>query len=182
MNNHILPFLLSSTLAVTLFSCEESREINPINIQQKTEISQNEQSLNLSQNKKTKIKLAIILDTSNSMDGLINQAKNQLWKIVTELAKTKDKNGEDPDIDLALYQYGNSSLSLTTGYIQLIQNFTGELDEISEKLFALKTNGGEEYCGAAIKSSINDLEWSNSPDDLQMIYICLLYTSPSPRD
>ena len=117
MNNHILPFLLSSTLAVTLFSCEESREINPINIQQKTEISQNEQSLNSSQNKKTKIKLVIILDTSNSMDGLINQAKNQLWKIVTELAKTKDKNGEDPDIDLALYQYGNSSLSLTTGYI-----------------------------------------------------------------
>lgn len=171
MNNHILPFLLSSTLAVTLFSCEESREINPVNIQQKTEISQNEQSLNSSQNKKTKIKLAIILDTSNSMDGLINQAKNQLWKIVTELAKTKDKNGEDPDIDLALYQYGNSSLSLRTGYIQLIQNFTGELDEISEKLFALKTNGGEEYCGAVINSSISDLEWSNSPDDLQMIYI-----------
>ncbi len=32
------------------------------------------------------IQLAILLDTSNSMDGLIAQAKTQLWQIVNELA------------------------------------------------------------------------------------------------
>ena len=30
------------------------------------------------------IQLAILLDTSNSMDGLINQAKSELWTIVNE--------------------------------------------------------------------------------------------------
>jgi hypothetical protein len=35
------------------------------------------------------IMLALLLDTSNSMDGLIDQAKSQLWKIVNELASCK---------------------------------------------------------------------------------------------
>ncbi|RPI65426.1 MAG: hypothetical protein EHM44_00590, partial [Ignavibacteriales bacterium] len=36
--------------------------------------------------KNNSIQLALLLDTSNSMDGLIDQAKSQLWKIVNELA------------------------------------------------------------------------------------------------
>src|SRR5205823_3642790 len=32
------------------------------------------------------VQLAILLDTSNSMDGLIAQAKTQLWNIVNEFA------------------------------------------------------------------------------------------------
>ncbi len=32
--------------------------------------------------KNQRIMLALLLDTSNSMDGLIEQAKSQLWKIV----------------------------------------------------------------------------------------------------
>ena len=39
--------------------------------------------------KNSSIQLALLLDTSNSMDGLIDQAKSQLWKIVNELATSK---------------------------------------------------------------------------------------------
>ncbi len=123
------------------------------------------------QKSKKKIKLAILLDTSNSMDGLIDQAKNQLWKIVTKLAKAKDQEGGDPEIELALYQYGNDDLSMMKGYVQQMSPFTTELDEISEKLFALSTNGGSEFCGEVINSSLEDLEWSNNPEDLQFIFI-----------
>jgi len=156
---------------ISNFSCSDwNRTAEKENQPEGLMINETEKKQAFSGNK-TKIKLALILDTSNSMDGLIDQAKNQLWKIVTELAKTKDENGEDPEIDLALYQYGNDNLSVRNGYVQLVQNFTGELDEISEKLFALKTNGGEEYCGTVIGTSLNDLKWSESADDLQMIYI-----------
>ena len=51
------------------------------------------------------VQLAILLDTSNSMDGLIDQAKTQLWKIVNEFAKAQ-RDGIHPDIQVALYQYG----------------------------------------------------------------------------
>lgn len=118
-----------------------------------------------------KIKLAILLDTSGSMDGLIEQAKNQLWKIVNQLAKAKDADGRDPEIEIALYQYGNDGISVADGYVQQIYGFTSELDEISERLFALRTNGGSEYCGTVIKKSIKELNWSDSPEDLQLIFI-----------
>lgn len=118
-----------------------------------------------------KIKLALLLDTSGSMSGLIEQAKNQLWKIVNQLALAKDVNGEDPEIEIALYQYGNDGLSAMNGYVQQITGFTSELDEISEQLFALSTNGGSEFCGTVIEDAIENLEWSDSSEDLQIIFI-----------
>lgn len=121
--------------------------------------------------KKKKIKLAILLDTSNSMDGLIEQAKNQLWKIVNQLAKAKDEHGEDPEVEIALFQYGNDGLTVFSGFVEQVSPFTTELDEISEKLFALTTNGGAEYCGTVIKQSLEDLLWSNENGDLQLIFI-----------
>jgi hypothetical protein len=57
------------------------------------------------------IMIALLLDTSNSMDGLIDQAKSQLWKIVNEVAAAKTGDGKQPDINIALYEYGNAGLS-----------------------------------------------------------------------
>ena len=45
----------------------------------------------------TKIQVALLLDTSNSMDGLIEQAKSRLWHIVNTLTTLK-YNGKTPDI------------------------------------------------------------------------------------
>lgn len=117
------------------------------------------------------IMLALLLDTSNSMDGLIEQAKSQLWKIVNELAEAKCKDGAKPNIKIALYEYGNDRLSSTEGYIRLVSPLTDDLDVISEKLFSLSTNGGEEYCGHVIKKSLMQLDWSGSTADLKMIFI-----------
>jgi hypothetical protein len=121
--------------------------------------------------KKQKIMLALLLDTSNSMDGLIDQAKSQLWKIVNELAHAKCGDGTQPDIQIALYEYGNSGLPITSGYIRQVSPLTTDLDVVSEKLFALRTNGGDEYCGQVIKTSLNELAWSASSEDLKMIFI-----------
>ncbi len=121
--------------------------------------------------KKQQIMLALLLDTSNSMDGLIDQAKSQLWKVVNELAQAKCGDGTPPDIQIALYEYGNSNLPVTNGYIRQVSPLTTDLDVVSEKLFALRTNGGNEYCGQVIKTSLNELAWSNSSEDLKMIFI-----------
>ena len=122
------------------------------------------------------VKIALLLDTSNSMDGLIDQAKSQLWDIVNKFAYVKVRCGNDPDyvrpnLEIALYQYGNDNLSSKEGYIQQVLGFSGDLDEISEKLFSLTTNGGEEYCGEVIQTSLNQLEWGKNPDNLKMIFI-----------
>ena len=45
----------------------------------------------------SKIQAAILLDVSNSMDGLIEQAKAQLWTMVNVMGKAKC-NGETPQV------------------------------------------------------------------------------------
>ena len=116
------------------------------------------------------IQLAILLDTSNSMDGLIDQAKSQLWKIVNELALAK-KDGESPDLEVSLYEYGKSSLDQGEGYLRMILPLTKDLDGVSEELFKLTTNGGDEYCGTVIKAAAEGLKWSKHNDVLKVIYI-----------
>ena len=117
------------------------------------------------------VKIALLLDTSNSMDGLINQAKAQLWDIVNQFSYAKCGKGHRPGLQIALYQYGNDALSSREGYIQQVIGFSSDLDEISEKLFSLSTNGGEEFCGQVIQTSLRQLDWGKNPDNLKMIFI-----------
>lgn len=121
--------------------------------------------------KDQQIMLALLLDTSNSMDGLIEQAKSQLWKIVNELAAAKCDDGARPKIKIALYEYGNDGLPDSEGYIRQVSGLTDDLDVISEKLFALSTNGGSEFCGQVIRTSLSQLAWTTSDADLKMIFI-----------
>lgn len=118
----------------------------------------------------TKIQVAILLDTSNSMDGLIEQAKSRLWNIVNTLTTLK-YHGKTPDIEIGLYEYGNDGLSPQSNYIRLVAPLTTDLDLISEKLFALRTNGGSEYCGAVIADATKQLSWGKDNSNMKLIYI-----------
>ncbi|MEE9363063.1 MAG: vWA domain-containing protein [Cellulophaga sp.] len=117
------------------------------------------------------VKIALLLDTSNSMDGLINQAKAQLWDIVNKFSYVRCGNSKRPKLQIAIYEYGNDNLSSREGYIRQVIDFSSDLDEISEKLFSLTTNGGEEYCGQVIQTSLKQLKWGKNPDNLKMIFI-----------
>ena len=116
------------------------------------------------------VQIAILLDTSGSMQGLIEQAKTELWSLVNEFIFAK-RNDMEPIVQVALYEYGKSSLAKKDGYIRQILPLTTDLDKISEELFALKTNGGDEYCGWVIQEATRSLRWSDSFDDLKVIFI-----------
>lgn len=117
-----------------------------------------------------KVQVAILFDTSNSMDNLIDQAKARIWSIVNEISELRYE-GELPTMEFSLYEYGNDGLLEKDDYLRRVLDFTSDLDDLSQKMFALKTNGGSEYCGAVIQKALDDLEWSNSQTDLKMIYI-----------
>ncbi len=116
------------------------------------------------------IQVALLLDTSNSMDGLINQAKSQLWKIVSHTARER-RRGEQPRLEVGLYEYGNDGLSVLDGYIRQVVPFTSDLDYLSQVLFSLTTNGGSEYCGNVIAAATGELDWDNRPETLRLMFI-----------
>jgi len=119
--------------------------------------------------KENKIQVALLLDTSNSMDGLIDQAKSRLWNIVNTLTTLK-YNGKAPQVEIALYEYGNDGLR-DENYIRQVTPLTQDLDLVSEKLFALRTNGGSEYCGAVIRDASMNLKWDENNQSMKLIYI-----------
>ena len=127
-------------------------------------------TVNVALNNNPKIQLAILLDTSSSMNGLIDQTRNQLWQVVNEFSKA-EQNGRKPTLEVAVYEYGNSRLTANTGFIRQVSSLTGELDQVSEALFSLTTNGGSEYCGYAIKTAVSELPWSQSEGDIKAIFI-----------
>jgi len=117
-----------------------------------------------------KVQIALLLDTSNSMDGLIAQAKSELWRIVNEFATAK-RAGVRPEFEVALYEYGNNGLAQETGWVRQVAPLTTDLDKVSEALFALKTNGGQEYCGQVIRAATEQLAWSASGRDYRAVFI-----------
>lgn len=116
------------------------------------------------------VDVAILLDTSNSMDGLIKQAKSQLWTIVQQFAEA-ERNGQTPSLRVALFEYGNTRLPASEGYIRQVVQLTDDLDALSEALFSLKTNGGDEYCGQVIAEAVKRLDWSSEPNSYKAIFI-----------
>lgn len=116
------------------------------------------------------VQIGILLDTSNSMDGLISQAKTRIWRIVNELA-TAERKGNNPEIQVALYEYGNDGIHKNEGHIRQVLGFTSDMDEFSEALFSLKTNGGDEYAGKVIESAVNGLAWKKHVDVYKTVFI-----------
>ena len=118
-----------------------------------------------------KIQVAILLDVSNSMDGLIEQAKAQLWNMVSVMGKAKCDNNVIPQIEIALYEYGRSTNAVADGYVKQISGFTTDLDKLSLALFNLTTQGGDEYCGQVIYTSLNQLNWDADSNNYKVIFI-----------
>jgi len=116
------------------------------------------------------VDVAILLDTSNSMDGLINQARNQLWKIVQRLSVT-EKDGRKPALRVSVFEYGNTNLPATENYIRQVLPLSDDLDKVSEALFGLSTKGGDEYCGAVIGEAITRLDWTSDDAAYKSVFI-----------
>jgi len=161
MKTHFKTFLFSIAL-ISFTACNANNKKTNTDLAQ-TQITAHKPS-------KQYIKVALLLDTSNSMDGLIDQAKAQLWDIVNELSYAKCHDNK-PNLQIALYEYGNDRLNGDEGYIRQVLSFSEDLDEISKELFSLTTNGGNEYCGQVIQTSLNQLKWGKNPDDLKLIFI-----------
>ncbi len=111
------------------------------------------------------IDLVLCLDTSGSMQGLINAARQKLWGVVNELATAKPT----PTLRVALLTYGSPG-NEDTGHVILQTPLTADLDLVSERLFALGTNGGDEYVGRVVKHALDRLAWSGA-DSYRVLFV-----------
>ncbi len=113
------------------------------------------------------IDLALCLDTSGSMQGLLEATKQKLWAIVNDLALIEPV----PRLRVALLTYGNDGHQAEDGWVRIDTPLTEDLDLVSQKLFALSTNGGREFVGRVIDRATTALHWSTQPEAMKWIVV-----------
>ena len=101
--------------------------------------------------KRATVDVAILLDTSNSMDGLIGQAQGQLWNIVQEFSNA-EKAGQTPLLRVAVFEYRNSGMPATEGYFRQVEQLTTDIDRISDCLLSTSPSPRDQR-GSRIPSS-----------------------------
>lgn len=113
------------------------------------------------------VDLAIALDVSGSMSGLIESAKQRLWDVVNELAQARPQ----PDLRIAILTYGNPAYGAQSGYVNIDMPFTRDLDAVMQTLFGFGTNGGDEYVARAVTTSVHHLDWSGRQDAMKILFV-----------
>jgi len=116
------------------------------------------------------IQLVICLDTSGSMEGLINQAKTRLWNVVSTLDGARMK-GQRPRLEVAIIQYGSDHQSSAEGFLGVVLPFTSDLDRISEVLYSLQISGSAEYCGLAVDRATRELDWLPTGEGVMKVLV-----------
>ena len=124
------------------------------------------------------IDLAICLDTSGSMSGLIESAKQRIWAIVNDLALAEPV----PRLRVALLTYGHSGHDAARGWVRIDAPLTDDLDRISQQLFALTTSGGTELVGRVLKTATDELAWAEGADALKLIVVAGNETADQDRE
>ena len=113
------------------------------------------------------IDLVIALDTSDSMQNLIDAARLSLWDIVNELQLAEPT----PALRVGLLAYGSPAYDRNNGWVRVETDLTTDLDYVSERLFELTTSGGSEYVARALKTAIEELSWVPSYDALKLVFV-----------
>src|SRR3954466_4612149 len=116
------------------------------------------------------VDVVLCIDTSNSMDGLIDSAKRKLWAVVNDLAKVEPT----PTLRVALYSYGNNTYDASKGWVRREVELTTDLDEVYKRINALRTAapGSEEYPARVSRYALNELKWSEEKDALRILFVC----------
>ncbi len=124
------------------------------------------QVLNPPANAQPQIEVAFVLDTTGSMSGLIEAAKEKIWSIASTLASTKPA----PEIKMGLVAYRDRG----DQYVTKVVDLSHDLDAMYAKLMDFQADGGgdgPESVNQALFDAVHKLSWSVRPDAYKVVFL-----------
>jgi Mg-chelatase subunit ChlD len=116
--------------------------------------------------KKPRIEVCFVLDTTGSMGGLIEGAKQKIWSIANEMISAKPT----PELKLGLIGYRDRGDEYVVKSFQL----TDDIDSIYAHLRDFKAEGGgdePESVNEALAEAIEKMPWSQDRKVLKIIFL-----------
>ncbi len=113
-----------------------------------------------------RVEVVFVLDTTGSMGGLIQAAKEKIWAIANTLASTKPA----PDIQMGLVGYRDRG----DAYVTKLTDLTDNLDAVYEQLMGFQANGGgdtPESVNQATNEAVTKIKWSTDEKTYRVIFL-----------
>lgn len=112
------------------------------------------------------IEVCFVLDTTGSMAGLIQGAKDKIWSIANEMLEAE----EVPEIKFSLIGYRDRG----DDYVTKITTLTSDLDQVYTELTAFQADGGQdrpESVNQALFEAVHKIKWSDDEDTLKIVFL-----------
>ena len=123
-----------------------------------------------------RVEVAFVLDTTGSMSGLIEGAKQKIWSIANRIA-----DGDPvPDVRFGLVAYRDIGDAYVTDRVPL----TEDLDHVFNRLMGFEAAGGgdgPEHVNAALHDAVFGMEWTEQ-DDRVLKLVFLVGDAPPHMD
>jgi uncharacterized protein YegL len=113
-----------------------------------------------------KLEVVFALDTTGSMSGLIDGAKQKIWSIADELASAQPT----PELRIGLIAYRDRGDAYVTQRFPL----TDDLDVIYQQLHSLHADGGgdePESVNQALHEAVHGTTWSQDPHTYRSVFL-----------
>ncbi len=121
---------------------------------------------NLPNEKKPRIEVCFVLDTTGSMGGLLEGAKQKIWAIANEMISAKPT----PELKIGLVGYRDRG----DEYVVRPFPLTDDLDAMYAHLRAFEAGGGgdtPESVNEALEEAIQKTKWSDDRSVLKIIFL-----------
>jgi Mg-chelatase subunit ChlD len=113
-----------------------------------------------------KIEAVFVLDTTSSMSGMIEAAKEKIWSIASTMASAQPA----PEIKIGLVAFRDRGDRYVTQVIDLSE----DLDSMYATLMDFRAEGGgdgPESVNQALHDAVQKISWSQDPDSYQVIFL-----------
>jgi Mg-chelatase subunit ChlD len=115
---------------------------------------------------KPRIEVCFVLDTTGSMGGLIEGAKQKIWSIANQMIGAKPT----PELRIALIGYRDRS----DEYVTKLFDLTDDIDSVHEKLSGFRAGGGgdsPESVNQALDEAVSKISWSQDRRVLKIVFL-----------
>lgn len=112
------------------------------------------------------IEVVFVLDTTGSMSGLIEGAKQKIWSIANEMINTKPV----PELKIGLVAYRDRG----DDYITQQHDLSSDLDAVHKTLTGFKADGGgdtPESVNQALHEAVTKMSWTEDKSVLKIIFL-----------
>jgi Mg-chelatase subunit ChlD len=112
------------------------------------------------------VEVVFCLDTTGSMGGLIEGAKQKIWSIVNQIASGRPA----PDIKVGLVAFRDKG----DAYVTKVFDLTADLDEVHKNLQGFKAEGGgdtPESVNQALNETVTGVNWSKDDRTLRIVFL-----------